>query len=117
MKTKNNPVNDVALIAACGLYCGACPRFLNDKCPGCRENKRAGWCKIRSCCLTTGIANCARCRETGHARCKTFNNIIGRIFSWIFRSNRPACIDRIAAVGEKTFAGEMTSTGRMTIKR
>lgn len=32
-------------IAACGLYCGACRKYLNDKCPGCRQNDRATWCK------------------------------------------------------------------------
>lgn len=114
---QTNAVEDTNLIAACGLYCGACPRFLGGKCPGCRENSKAGWCKIRSCCLAAKIPNCAHCRTNGHASCAVFNNLIGRIFSWIFRSNRPACVDRIAVVGEKAFAREMTETKRMTIKR
>ena len=27
---------DKAMIAVCGLYCGACRKYLMDKCPGCR---------------------------------------------------------------------------------
>ena len=33
-------------IAACGLYCGACRKFLAEKCSGCKPNKKATWCKM-----------------------------------------------------------------------
>ena len=40
--------NNSQQIAACGLYCGACKKFLNGKCPGCKENEKASWCKIHN---------------------------------------------------------------------
>ena len=36
---------DAAYVAACGLYCGACRKFVKGQCPGCWENKKADWCK------------------------------------------------------------------------
>ena len=38
-------VADTNLIGYCGLYCGACKRYLKDKCPGCHKNEKAAWCK------------------------------------------------------------------------
>ena len=32
-------VSDTQNIAACGLYCGACRKFLAEKCPGCKQNE------------------------------------------------------------------------------
>ena len=48
-------------IAACGLYCGACRKYLNGKCPGCKQNEKATWCKIRQCCIEKEIHSCADC--------------------------------------------------------
>ena len=31
---------DAAYVAACGLYCGACRKFVKEQCPGCWENKK-----------------------------------------------------------------------------
>jgi hypothetical protein len=56
-------IADKKLIAFCGLYCGACARYLAEKCPGCRENEKASWCGVRSCCLERGYAGCADCVE------------------------------------------------------
>jgi hypothetical protein len=47
------------LIAFCGFYCGACGAYLKQKCPGCRENAKAGWCKIRACNLENNYQSCA----------------------------------------------------------
>ena len=33
-------VSDTQNIAACGLYCGACRKFLAEKCPGCKQNEK-----------------------------------------------------------------------------
>ena len=41
-------------IAACGLFCGACPQKSRGKCPGCRDYEKAVWCKVRKCCLEHG---------------------------------------------------------------
>ena len=38
---------DPKMVAACGLYCGACKKYRMGKCSGCHKNKKASWCKIR----------------------------------------------------------------------
>lgn len=107
---------DTKQIAACGLYCGACRKFLTDKCPGCRLNEKASWCKIRKCCQEKGIDNCAQC-EKDVKDCKTHNNLIGKFFSVLFRSDRAACIRYIREHGEEAFAQEMTSRKAQTMKK
>ena len=44
--------SDPNLVAYCGMYGGACKAYLRDKCPGCDDQQKASWCKIRSCCIS-----------------------------------------------------------------
>lgn len=104
------------LIARCGLYCGACRKYVAGKCPGCRKSEKAEWCKIRSCSASKGYHSCADC-PMDVRDCKTFSNLIGKIFGLIFRSDRHACIARIREVGKETYAAEMAAKGQHTIKR
>ena len=89
-------VPDTQSIAACGLYCGACRKFLAGKCPGCKQNEKATWCKIRSCCQENKFNTCAECPHD---------------------VNRAACIRYIKEHGEQAFAKEMTQRKCQTIKR
>ncbi len=99
---------DKELVAYCGLYCGACRSYLGGRCPGCRKNEKATWCKVRACGITQGLANCAACGvHPDPMRCGVFNNVASRLFGWVFRSNRAACVQRIRAVGAEAFAREM----------
>ena len=50
---------DPKLIAYCGLYCGACGRYRKDSCPGCQQNQKASWCKVRTCCMDGNLQSCA----------------------------------------------------------
>jgi hypothetical protein len=34
-------IADKNLVAYCGLYCGACNKYLDGKCPGCQKNKKS----------------------------------------------------------------------------
>lgn len=103
-------------IAACGLYCGACRKYLNEKCPGCRLNNKATWCKIRQCCIEKGFHSCADC--TMNAKdCKIHNNVIGKIFAFLFNSDRAACIRYIQAYGCEAFAEEMTRRKAQTMRK
>ena len=111
-----NIESDRRLIAACGLYCGACRKYLAEKCPGCRLNEKAAWCKIRTCILRNGIHSCAECSKDV-TDCKTYSNLIGKIFAFVFRSDRPACIRYIRDHGEEAFADEMTKRGCQTMKK
>ena len=83
---------DVNLVAYCGLYCGACGAYRRGRCPGCHENSKATWCKVRSCCMENGHSSCADCKTPADPReCRKFNNFIAKIFGLIFRSDRRAC--------------------------
>ena len=96
--------NNSQQIAACGLYCGACKKFLNRKCPGCKENEKASWCKIRKCCQEKGLHTCAEC-DKDVTECKIHN------------SDRAACIRYIRENGEDAFAEKMAKDQQMTMKR
>lgn len=114
MESVNLP--DKEYIAFCGLYCGECSRFRSGRCPGCRKNGKATWCKIRSCCKDNAFHTCAECGTDVH-ECKKYNNFISKIFALLFKSDRAACIRRIHDAGEDVFAKEMSERNAMTIKK
>ena len=107
---------DKDLIAYCGLYCGSCRKYISGKCLGCRKNEKAAWCKVRACCMSNGNNSCAACSMNPHD-CKKFNNFFSKVFSFVFRSDREACIRRIKEVGEEEYAKEMAEKKIMTIKK
>lgn len=111
-------IADAKLVAYCGLYCGACKAYLKGKCHGCAENEKAGWCKVRKCCIKNNYTSCADCKEfDDFLQCKEFNSFMAKIFAFIFRSNRGACIRRIKEIGVEQFAAEMAEKGMQSIKR
>ena len=111
-------IADRALIAYCGLYCGSCKKYLNGSCPGCHENNKASWCKIRSCNLEHGYSCCADCKDFANPmECKKFNDFISRIFALIFKSDRAACIAKIKETGYEGFAKYMAENRLQSIKR
>jgi len=111
-------VSDQALVAYCGLYCGACKRYLSEKCPGCRENMKASWCKLRTCGIENGYASCADCTEfSDPMACRKFNNFISKLFGFIFRSDRVACIGQIREIGIQGHADRMSEMKTHSIRR
>lgn len=111
-------VTDKNLVAYCGLYCGACRSYLQNRCKGCHENIKASWCRIRSCCIEHKYLSCANC--TTHSdpnRCSFFNNLVSKIFAFIFKSDRKACIEQIRIKGIEHHAREMSSKGLQSIKK
>lgn len=107
---------DQKLIAYCGLYCGSCRKYIAGKCPGCRKNEKAKWCKVRTCCMDNGYHSCAECNMNPHD-CKKFNNFFSKFFSIVFKSDREACLRRIKELGKEGYAQEMAEKRIMTIKR
>jgi hypothetical protein len=106
------------LVAYCGLYCGACGKYLKGKCPGCAKNVKAVWCTVRSCCIENRYTSCAACTTVTEAvDCKKFNNFMSKVFSLIFRSDRNACISRIKAIGTERYAIEMDANKMASIKK
>lgn len=73
------------LDAYCGLYCGACPKFMMTEngeieefaaknglsvedfaCSGCKSGQVAKWCrvcKLKMCAQEKGFDSCAECRD------------------------------------------------------
>ncbi len=106
------------LIAYCGLYCGSCKKYVAGSCPGCHENNKASWCKIRSCNMEHGYASCAECKEfSDPMSCKKFNNFISKFFALIFRSDRAACIAMIREKGYEGFAKYMAENGLQSVRK
>ncbi len=105
-------------LAFCGIYCGACRSHKKGTCPGCRDNQKATWCAIRTCCLERGYTSCADCTDFLNLKeCRKFNNIPAKIIGLLFDTDRYACIRRIREVGPQDFAAEMQSIGRMALRR
>ena len=59
---------------------------------------------------------CAEC-SLNVKECKLFSNWIGKVFAFLFKSDRPACIRYIKEKGEQAFAEEMAKRKCQTIKR
>jgi hypothetical protein len=118
MKTELKEIKaDTNMIAFCGLYCGACNAYLKGKCPGCRDNVKATWCKIRQCCMENHLQSCADCKETSLEACKKYTNFMSNMIGFILNSDRKACIERIRTEGYDVYAKEMTEARRQTIRR
>jgi hypothetical protein len=106
------------LVAYCGLYCGACKSYLSGKCSGCHENSKATWCKVRSCCIGKHISSCVECAEFPDPNaCAKYNNFMSRLFGFVFRSDRAACIAQIKRLGLEGHAKAMAELKRQSIKR
>jgi hypothetical protein len=111
-------VADVELVAYCGLYCGACGAYRHGRCPGCHDNTKATWCKVRTCCTDARYASCAECQTVSDPRdCKRFNNLISKLFGLIFRSDRRACIVQIQEKGLQGHAEIMANRQTQSIRR
>lgn len=109
---------DKNLIAYCGLYCGACGKYLDGKCPGCAKNEKAMWCKVRRCCIENGQLSCSECKVHATAsECKKFNNIFSKLLGFIFGSNRQADINFIKEKGYDAYAQEMARKKTHSIKK
>jgi hypothetical protein len=118
-KTMNPITVDADLVAVCGLYCGACRSHRKGKCPGCRKNTKATWCKARTCSNEnhfSGCSDCCRYSDPGK-ECRKLNNPISWIFSVLFNSNRSMNLKRIREVGREVYAKEMAEAGRMSLPR
>jgi hypothetical protein len=111
-------IADANLVAPCGLYCGACRSYLKDRCPGCHENARATWCRVRTCCLTEGYASCADCRPFAEPMdCRKFNSLLSKLFGFLFHSDRDACIRQIKQIGLAGHAEKMAAGKCQTIRK
>lgn len=111
-------IADSMLVAYCGLYCGSCRRYLGGKCPGCLDNARAEWCKVRTCCIENKYLTCADCATFEDPKdCKKFNNAVSKIIGFVLRSDRAGCIRQVKRLGLEGHAENMASSKRPSIRR
>jgi hypothetical protein len=109
---------DIGLIAACGLYCGSCNKLRKGKCPGCRDNEKASWCKIRTCCIEKGIDNCSLCKEYPDTKkCSKYNNLVARAIEFVFITDRSLCIEKIKTEGNDKFVQIMSDNGWVSMPK
>lgn len=107
--------NDVNLVARCGLYCGACGKYLKGSCPGCAKNHKATWCKVRTCTMEHGWSTCAECDTFANPKeCGKYNNFIARTVGFLLRSDRSRCIAMIKEKGLEGYAAYMTEHKQQT---
>lgn len=108
---------DENLIAFCGLYCGACPRFMNGKCKGCKEYK-ASWCKVKPCNIENNYTSCADCRQFGDlSDCRKYNPIFVRFFEFLSRSSRKDTVRLLKEKGRLDFAEYMAENRLVSVKK
>lgn len=109
---------DLKLVSFCGLYCGSCGKYQKGKCPGCANNEKATWCKIRKCCIEKGIQSCAQCDEFSDVKdCKMFDNFVAKMFELVFKSDRKAGIRMIKELGYEEFTRHMAENKLVSIKK
>ncbi|MBN1256790.1 MAG: DUF3795 domain-containing protein [Planctomycetes bacterium] len=96
------------IVAFCGLACSQCGAYRKGKCEGCfSEKPMYRRCPIKKCNLENNYESCADCTSFEDFRhCKKLNNIISKIFGFIFRSNRIANLEEIRRIGLEKFKTE-----------
>lgn len=116
---KSTPMEpNVSLVASCGLYCAECRSYQKGKCPSCAENKKATWCGVRTCVAANNYKSCADCQQfSDPMQCAKFNNFMSKLFAFVFRSDRAACISMIKEKGYEGYSLYMAQNGLQTIKR
>ena len=68
--------------------------------------------------MERAIASCADCTDFENVRdCKKLNNMIGKVFAFVFGSDRPGSIDFIRESGYDEYASSMAETGAMSFKK
>lgn len=68
-KSSKKAALDSSLLSPCGVYCGICLAFKNDKCEGCRDMTAAAtkkgriFCNISVCSIEKNLAACSDCAD------------------------------------------------------
>jgi hypothetical protein len=111
-------VADANLVGRCGLYCGACGAYINERCSGCGATPKFRGCPVRKCCIEHNYATCAECTEYPNPRdCKKFHNWISKLIGLILNSDRAACVVQIREKGLDGHAQLMAANKTQTIPR
>jgi hypothetical protein len=110
-------IADAQLVSRCGLYCGACKSYLKEKCPGCTDNEKATWCKVRTCTLEKNIAHCGACEIDDLFSCKKLDNPISKVIGFLTRADKERTMNYLKINGAQKYAKEMTTRKKMFFKK
>lgn len=117
MKELINIVKDEKLIAYCGLYCGACPRFTKGKCKACKDNNPS-WCKVKPCNVENNYSSCTDCKQfESVSECKIFNPLLIRFGEFVSQTSRKAGIQMIKEKGRNEFVNHMAENKLVSVKK
>lgn len=111
-------IENERLIAYCGLFCGNCKQYKKGKCPGCRDNVKAKWCKIRACGIENSYNTCADCTiESRVTDCKKYNTFVSGLIELFFNTDRSECISLIKKEETEAFIQLMEKSGKMSLPK
>ena len=111
-------IADTKLLGYCGIYCGACRKYLKGKCEGCIKNVKATWCQVRVCCIENGYVSCADCKIVDKIEdCKKYNTFFEKVFGFIMRTDRKAGVQLIKEKGVEDFINYMVENKLVCIKK
>lgn len=71
--------------------------FKKDKCRGCKDKRAINKnCQIEKCVKSHSFETCAECGEFKDLKeCKKLNNIISKIFGFVFKTDRIANLEKL----------------------
>lgn len=117
MKNLNSKINkytiDKELVSYCGLYCGACKKYLKKECEGCKSKNKVTpkWCKVKPCNEEKKTASCAECTEYSNVKdCKKLYPLSYKLGEVIAQMSRKGGIEMIKSKGYEEFAEFMATT-------
>jgi hypothetical protein len=113
---------DEKLIAYCGFYCGACPKYKTGKhnCQGCKGDNPIclNSCKVRPCNIENGYSSCVDCKQyTKLQKCKKYNPFLIKLGEFITGTSRKECVEMIRESGKENFVNYMVEKKLVSIKR
>lgn len=103
------------LVSYCGLYCGACKKYVNKECNGCKSESKVTpkWCKVKPCNEEKEITSCAECTEFSDVKkCKKLYPLSYKFGEVIAQMSRKDGIEMIKNKGYEEFAEFMAGVNK-----
>jgi hypothetical protein len=101
------------LISRCGLYCGACKKYLKNICSGCRTKAPPSWCEVSPCAASKDLFSCADCSDFPDVyRCGRLYPFKYRFGEWVAGMSRKAGIEMIRTDGCERYVQFMVEENR-----
>ena len=112
--------SDINFISHCGLYCGACPKYIEGQCKGCKgaQSKYLKHCKVYPCTIENDYHSCAECTIIDNVKnCKKFNRWNIRLGEFLTGTSRAKGIKMIKEQGKNAFIEFMILNQFVSVKK